>query len=682
MSNVVLRFAFTAVLLLGGAGCSVQAGSESSRERLGRTRHAVEEADAGASVSADKSSYDVTEQVLATFSGLPGSNDWLAVAPAGSALGDYRAWTYVNGETSGSRSLALTGLSGTFVLRAFTNDGLELVSESAPFTVANAAFSLTTNASSYATGAPVTVDYANLPGNPHDWIAIAPFGSAMSAYATWTYASGASGSASFEHLPAGTYVARAFENDSSTLLRESAPFTIADGPLGVAASAARYTTSEPVVISFSTLPNPGTDWIAITTPGAPATAVLRWGYSHRANGTISFAGLKHGTYVARAFANDGYELLAESTPFTVAIEGLSIATSASGYLKGAPVVVTFANLPGNARDWLAVAPVGSPLSTYGSWQYVSGASGETSFERLSPGEYVIRAFENDGLDLLGESAPFSITTPPRSLKPTAASYTTDAPVVVEYVSLPNNPGDWLTIAPAGSPLTSYAQWRYVFRESGSASFSGLRPGSYVARVLAEDSYTLIEESSPFTISMAGLSLTTGAAAYGADAPISVSFANLPGNAQDWIAIARQGDPAGTYVTFQYAGGASGTLSFPALDPGTYVVRAFENDSSTLLGESAAFTVAANVAATKATFSGGEPVTVSYGGLPGNDYDYVAIAPVGDPPGSYVAYRYTYGQKRGTMSFAGIPAGTYVVRAFLDNSMTTVHLESASFTVEP
>src|SRR5204862_6022134 len=91
---------------------------------------------------------------------------------------------------------------------------------------------VSTNASSYTTGATVTVSYSGLPGNARDWIAIAPSGSANTTYVAWVYTNGqVSGSATFTAPAAGTYVARAFVNDTFTLLAQSATFTTtAAGP--------------------------------------------------------------------------------------------------------------------------------------------------------------------------------------------------------------------------------------------------------------------------------------------------------------------------------------------------------------------------------------------------------------------------------------------------------------------
>jgi hypothetical protein len=71
----------------------------------------------------------------------------------------------------------------------------------------------------------------------------------------------------------------------------------------------------------------------------------------------------------------------------------------------------------------------------------------------------------------------------------------------------------------------------------------------------------------------------------------VSFRGLPGNPRDWIAVSTAGSADTSFVTFQYTNSStSGTLPFAGLANGTYVARAYSNDTFTKLAESAQFTV--------------------------------------------------------------------------------------------
>jgi hypothetical protein len=150
--------------------------------------------------------------------------------------------------------------------------------------------------------------------------------------------------------------------------------------------------------------------------------------------------------------------------------------------------------------------------------------------------------------------------------------------------LPGNAHDWIAIAPAGSPSTTYLD--YVFtngQTSGTATFTAPATGSYVVRALRFNTYEVLAESAPFSV--AGATISTDKSTYSQNATVTVTYAGLPGNAHDWIAIAPAGSGNASYVAWVYTNGqTSGTATFSAPAPGSYVARAFENDTLTLLAE--------------------------------------------------------------------------------------------------
>src|ERR1700733_14944551 len=64
---------------------------------------------------------------------------------------------------------------------------------------------VTPDMTAYAAGPPIMVGYTGLPGNPTDWVAIAPQDSPDTTITVWVYTNGAtSGSASFNTVASGT----------------------------------------------------------------------------------------------------------------------------------------------------------------------------------------------------------------------------------------------------------------------------------------------------------------------------------------------------------------------------------------------------------------------------------------------------------------------------------------------
>jgi hypothetical protein len=70
--------------------------------------------------------------------------------------------------------------------------------------------------------------------------------------------------------------------------------------------------------------------------------------------------------------------------------------SKSTYAANEPIVVSYAGLPGNAKDWIGLFKAGASNTQYGQWFYTNGAkSGTMTFNGLVAGSYEARLFYND-----------------------------------------------------------------------------------------------------------------------------------------------------------------------------------------------------------------------------------------------------------------------------------------------
>jgi len=96
--------------------------------------------------------------------------------------------------------------------------------------------------------------------------------------------------------------------------------------LGVAGSS--FAVGEPLPLRWQNAPGNRNDWLAVFDADAPrdARSSLAWAYvGARSSGTLALAEptaeagwpLRPGRYVVRLLKDDGFELLAESSPFTV-----------------------------------------------------------------------------------------------------------------------------------------------------------------------------------------------------------------------------------------------------------------------------------------------------------------------------------------------------------------------------
>lgn len=368
--------------------------------------------------------------------------------------------------------------------------------------------SVSTDAATYQPVQAITVSWDQLPAAPLDWIALAPAGSELTASVAWAYTGGSvTGSTTFASgLLPGSYVARAFADDSYALIAESPAFTVS--AVGLTASKTAYLPGEDIAVTWSGLPGNAHDWVGLAPQGADPTTVTAWVYTGGATGGLqTFAGLTaNGTYVARAFVDDGYTVITESAPFTVSAGSATVTTDFSTYAFTQRVQVTFSGLGGTATDWIALAPAGSGLTTVDRWVFTGGAaSGTIPVETpTSLGTYVARAFSSGTYVLAAESASFTIAANAGAASTTtdAATYATGADITVTWAGLTGAPGDWIALAPDGSGPTTVTRWVYAGgAAAGSTTFAGglLAPGTYVARTFVDDSYNQVQESAAFTV---------------------------------------------------------------------------------------------------------------------------------------------------------------------------------------
>jgi hypothetical protein len=445
-------------------------------------------AHAGETVATDQGSYASGQAVTVTWAGLPGNaNDWVAIAPAGSPATTVLAWRYTGGSAGGSRVFQAPTSSGSYVARAFANDSYVQLAESAPFTVASS--SITSDQPSYATGETITITWSGLPGNAHDFIGISPTGSLPNVLSAWRYATGAAGSFAFTGIPNGVYVARAYLDDSYSVLVESAPFTIsAATTVTVATDKTFYTLGEDVVITWSGLAGPQ-DWIAMSPVGGLPSDIVRWTYVPGASGSLTFPAPGLGSYEIRAYINNQYILVGTSPQFTV---GATISTNKSTYVANEDIFVTTTG--GGTR--VRIATPGSPASSFVGQTFADGPQPYKVDGVAAAGTYVARLVNEFTNTIVGESAPFTVIVQPK------VEFVGNAYNLLRWYNLPGNAKDWVALAPAGSPVTTVIGWGYV-----NSQPNGIRqiqaiipgPGTYVARAFENDTYTLLAESDPLTV---------------------------------------------------------------------------------------------------------------------------------------------------------------------------------------
>lgn len=200
----------------------------------------------------------------------------------------------------------------------------------------------------------------------------------------------------------------------------------------------------------------------------------------------------------------------------------------ASYYAGTDLVFTFANGPGNRRDWIGIYPEGTTPGSVPStrWFYVDGTQagnvglreGTVTFAgglNLA-GTWTAYLLLNDGYTVLA-STTFTVVDPGWPLVQTDRRlYTTGEPVQVRFFAGPGNPKDWIGLykagqTPGGGPTA--LRWSYVDgTQNGTTGLSegtvtfptGLaEPGEYVAFFLANDGYDVLA-SEPFIVTAPAL----------------------------------------------------------------------------------------------------------------------------------------------------------------------------------
>lgn len=156
------------------------------------------------------------------------------------------------------------------------------------------------------------------------------------------------------------------------------------------------------------------------------------------------------------------------------------------------ISISYFGLPGNKQDWITIVPVDKPDNTYGQWFYTQGkTNGKHTFNAIQEaGVYEIRTYYNwpdgkfevkdrlkvyitEGLSL-GSSGYFKFNK---------SGYNSNQPIEIEFLNLPGNKQDWITLVEAHKLDDTYGQWFYTGgKMNGSHTFRAVSPGKYELRL--------------------------------------------------------------------------------------------------------------------------------------------------------------------------------------------------------
>jgi len=273
------------------------------------------------------------------------------------------------------------------------------------------------------------------------------------------------------------------------------------------------------------------------------------------------------------------------------------------------------------------------------------------------------------------------------------NYTPNEGILVNFTEMTAKHKDWIAIYPAGSnnDWNRVIQWKWTGdTTNGEVTFSKLPAGNYDVRAFYNNSFTSVAHKI-FSVNAVqdNAQITTSKNPYASNEAITVNFTGMTVKHKDWVGIYPAGtsNAWGNVLQWRWTGDTTnGKLNFDAMPAGNYDVRAFYNNSFTLVTHKT-FKVEAHkqvavLKTTKDVYQVNDDVIVNFKNINGSTKDWLAIYPAGTSNawGNVVKWKWNKGAvTQGSANFDKLPGGDYEARIFYNNSFK---LEAKyAFTVE-
>jgi len=291
-----------------------------------------------ADLSTDKATYAAKEPIVVTFTDPAGDpRDYITVVPAEYPANRYKQYFRLRKDRSGS--FTFRGLApGRYQARLIRGRG-KTVAAARDIVVGDAGGAGAGKAADaprlraakrrFVSGEKIVVDFENVPGGKHDWIAIAEPKARPQRHLQMTYLKGeATGSHSFAPLPPGQYELRLFLRGGHTIVatdrfevvaREAGGSGTDGGGIVLRTRKKVYGAKETIEVEFANLPIAKRNIIKITKQDAPPGTRAQGRHTkERISGTETFRKHSPGQYEVRLIADKTKEILA-SHSFSVSL---------------------------------------------------------------------------------------------------------------------------------------------------------------------------------------------------------------------------------------------------------------------------------------------------------------------------------------------------------------------------
>ncbi|HEV2984307.1 MAG TPA: S8 family serine peptidase [Vicinamibacterales bacterium] len=465
---------------------------------------------------------------------------------------------------------------------------------------------LSISSSSVQGGGSETVTLANGLGGGGDWLALAATATPNTGYVQYVYVgSGVTTRTWTVTMPMtpGTYEFRLFPNNGYVRAATSPTITVVPGPNPVPTMGSLSPSTMPVGAAAFTL--------IVNGDGFVSSSLVRWNGVSKPTTFVGATQLQAaigagelttiGTSQVTVFSPAPGGGISLPAVFTIAPAApppppASLTISAATVSGGASETVTLTNGPGNAWDWLALAPASAPDTAYLQWVYVGSGATTTTWTVAMPsmpGDYEFRLFLNNGFVRGATSPSVTVLAGPNPTPTVTLLAPSGAPV-----------GAAVTMAVNGSGFvpSSIVRWNGLDRPttfvSGTALQATIPATDLVTAATAEISVFSpapgggVSAGVPFTIGRSP-SLTVSSMSARAGGSVTATLTNGFGATYDWLALALTSASNTSYVQWVFVGSGvtstTWTVTMPST-PGTYEFRLFMNDGYTRAATSPSITV--------------------------------------------------------------------------------------------